>query len=163
MPRVAFDALPSDARLWIFPASRQLTDEERRRILAETDSFIDEWMAHGIPLRAAREIVHNQFVLVGVDERAAGVSGCSIDALVRRMAQLQTVLGIELTENAPVLYHEGDRIARVSRDRFAELAEAGSVSLDTRVFDNTVTSVGDVRAGRWEVRAGDAWHGRAFF
>jgi hypothetical protein len=163
MPRVDFDTLPSDARLWIFPASRQLTDEERRRVLAETDAFIDEWMAHGIPLQAAREIEHNQFILVGVDERAAGVSGCSIDALVRRMGHLQTALGIELIENAPVLYRDGGTIARVSRDRFAELAASGSVSLDTRVFDNTVTKVGDFRSGRWEIRAGDAWHRRAFF
>jgi hypothetical protein len=163
MPRVEFETLPADARLWIFPASRQLSDEERRRVLAETDAFIDGWTAHGIPLRAARQIEHNQFVLVGVDERAAGVSGCSIDALVRRMGHLQETLGIELIENAPVLYREGKAIARVSRDQFAELAASGSVTLDTRVFDNTVANVGDLRSGRWEVRAGDAWHRRAFF
>ncbi len=163
MPRVDFDALPPDARLWIFPASRQLSDEEGRRVLAETDAFIAEWTAHGVPLRAAREIAHNQFILVGVDEQAAGVSGCSIDALVRRMAQLQTAMGVELIENGPVLYREGQGIARISRDSFAELAASGSVDLDTRVFDNTVTKVGDVRSGRWEVRAGDAWHRRAFF
>jgi hypothetical protein len=29
------------------------------------------------------------------------------------------------------------------------------------VFDNTVMKVGDV--DRWEVRAADAWHARAFF
>jgi len=37
------------------------------------------------------------------------------------------------------------------------------VTLDTIVFDNTVTSVGDVRSGRWERPAAGAWHGRAFF
>jgi hypothetical protein len=163
MPRIAFDELPADARLWIFAASRPLNEEERRRVLVETDAFIDGWMAHGVPLSAARDIRHDQFVFVGVNERAAGVSGCSVDALVRRMGQLQSALGVELTDNAPVLFRRGDRIDRVPRDRFAELAETGDVALDTIVFDNTVESVGDLRAGRWEVRAADAWHARAFF
>ena len=163
MPRISFDQLPADARLWIFAASRPLSEEERRRVLVEADAFIDQWMAHGVPLSAARDIRHDQFVLVGVNERAAGVSGCSVDALVRRMSQLQSALGVELTNNAPVLFRNGDKIERVPRERFAELAEKGEVGPDTVVFDNTVERVGDLRDGRWEVRAADAWHARAFF
>jgi hypothetical protein len=140
-----------------------LSEVERSRVLEETDAFIHQWMAHGVPLTAGRDLRHNQFVLVGVDERAAGVSGCSIDALVRRMQQLETVLGLELINNGPVLYREGDAVVRVSRDRFAELAASGTVGPDTRVFDNTLTRVGDLIAGKWEVKAADAWHARAFF
>ncbi len=163
MPGIPFDHLPSDARLWIFAAERPLSTDESRRVLAETDAFIDHWTAHGVPLSAGREVRHNRFVLVGVDERAAGVSGCSIDALVRRMQQLESVLGLELINNEPVLYREGDTIERVSRERFAELAASGTVSPHTRVFDNTLTRVGDLVAGKWEVRAAESWHGRAFF
>jgi hypothetical protein len=163
VPRISFDDLPADARLWIFPASRALTEEERRRVLEEADAFIDQWTAHGVPLSAARDLRHQQFVLVGVNERAAGVSGCSVDALVRRMGILQSALGVELINNAPVLFRVGERIERVPRERFAELAAKGEVGLDTVVFDNTVERVGDVRDGRWEVRAADAWHARAFF
>jgi hypothetical protein len=163
MPRIPFEQLPSDARLWIFAAERPLSEAERSRVLEETDAFISQWMAHGVPLSAGRDLRHNQFVLVGVDERAAGVSGCSIDALVRRMQQLETVLGLELINNGPVLYREGNAVVRVSRDRFAELAASGTVSPSTRVFDNTLTRVGDLVAGKWEVKAAESWHGRAFF
>ncbi len=140
-----------------------MSSAESGRVLEEIDSFINQWMAHGVPLSAGRDLRHSQFVLVGVDERAAGVSGCSIDALVRRMQQLEGVLGLELVNNAPVLYREGDAIERVSRERFAELAASGTVSPNTRVFDNTLTRVGDLLAGKWEVKAADAWHARAFF
>ena len=161
MPQIPFDQLPPDARLWIFPAARPLNDEERRRVLAEADAFIDKWMAHGVPLTAGRDLRHNQFVLVGVNERAAGVSGCSVDALVRRMDQLGRALGVDLVDNAPVQYRDGGTITRVSRDEFSALVAKGAVNLNTVVFDNTVTKVGDVV--RWEVRAADAWHARAFF
>jgi len=163
MPRISFEQLPSDARLWIFAAERPLSSDESRRVLDETDAFIDQWAAHGVPLTAGRDLRYDQFVLVGVDERAAGVSGCSVDALVRRMQQLESVLHLELVNNAPVLYREGDAILRVSRERFAELASSGTVGLNTRVFDNTLTRVGDLLAGKWEVKAADAWHARAFF
>src|SRR5262245_43370767 len=163
MPRISFEQLPTDARLWIFAAERPLSEAERNRVLEETDAFINQWMAHGVPLTAGRDLRHHQFVLVGVDERAAGVSGCSIDALVRRMQQLETVLGLELINNGPVLYREGDAVVRVSRDRFAELAASGTVGPNTRVFDNTLTRVGDLIAGKWEVKAAESWHARAFF
>ncbi|HEY7443711.1 MAG TPA: hypothetical protein VH701_14895 [Vicinamibacterales bacterium] len=163
MPRVPFDELPPDARLWIFPAARRLSLEEKQVVLAETDAFIAQWSAHGVPLRGARDVRHDQFVLVGVDERAAGVSGCSIDALVRRMQHLEVALGIELTNNAPVLYRDGEAIARVAREDFGALAAAGRVGLDTMVFNNTLTTVGDIRDGRWEVQAAQSWHARAFW
>ena len=163
MPRIPFDRLPSDARLWIFAAERPLSTDESRRVLAETDAFINQWVAHGVPLTAGRELRYHQFVLVGVDERSAGVSGCSVDALVRRMQQLESILRVELVNNGPVLYREGDAIERVSRERFAELAASGTVGPSTRVFDNTLTRVGDLVSGKWEVKASEAWHGRAFF
>ena len=163
MPRVTFDALPPDARLWIFAAERPLVGEERARVTREVDDFIDQWAAHDVPLTAARDVRYDQFVFVAVDERAAGASGCSVDALVRRMKGLQVELGLELVNHAPVLYRDETGIARVSREQFADLAERGAVSPETVVFDNSLTKVEQVRAGRWELPAGESWHAVAFF
>ena len=163
MPRVSFDELPPDARVWIFGAERPLVETERARVLDEVDAFIGQWAAHDVPLTTARALWYDQFIFVAVDERAAGASGCSIDTLVRRMKGLQAELGVELVNHAPVLYRDGAGIARVSRERFADLVESGSISQETVVFDNTVTTVGAVRDGRWELPAANSWHGRAFF
>ena len=163
MPKIAFDELPEDARVWIFSAERKLTESERIRLLAEVDAFINRWAAHAVPLTAGRDLVYDQFLFIAVDQRAAGPSGCSVDALVRQMKALEHEIGVELVNHAPVLFRQGQAIARVPREAFAELAEAGEVGPDTTVFNNTLTSVGDVRAGRWEVPATDSWHARAFF
>lgn len=163
MPRVEFDQLPDDARVWIFPAERVLDGAEQARLLTLVDQFIDQWAAHAVPLTAGREMRHDQFLLVGVDRRQAGPSGCSIDALFRQTQALEKEIGVELLDHAPVLFRSGAIIERVARDQFAALAATGAVDLETTVFDNTLTSVGDVRAGRWETRLGDAWHARAFF
>ncbi len=163
MPRTEFDALPEDARVWIFSAERPLTSVEQSRLLAEVDRFLDQWGAHDMPLTAGRDIRYDRFLFVAVDQRAVGPSGCSIDALVRQMKVLQTEIGVELVNHAPVLFRQGDYITRVSRELFAELVAGGDINVGTTVFDTTLTRLGDVREGRWETRAGDSWHGRAFF
>jgi hypothetical protein len=163
MPRVPFDQLPADARVWIFAAERTLDEPERRRLLATVDRFIDQWGAHSVPLTAGRDLRYDQFLFVAVDERTVGPSGCSIDALVRQMRMLQDELGIELVNNAPVLFRRAERIERVQRDVFADLATSGEVSLDTTVFNNALTSLADVRADRWEGPASASWHAQAFF
>jgi hypothetical protein len=53
-------------------------------------------------------------------------------------------------------------VDRVPRHEFARLAREGAVGLDTIVFDNTLTRLADVRAGKWERPVRDSWHARAF-
>ena len=163
MPHVEFDHISSEARLWVFAAERSLSDGERARVIEEVDAFIDQWVAHDVPLTSARDLRYDRFIFVAVDERAAGASGCSIDALVRRMKALQVELGMELVNHSPVLYRDGSGISRVSRERFTDLVGAGKVDKETVVFDNTVATVGSVREGRWELPAIESWHGAAFF
>ena len=163
MPRTPLATLPDGARLWVFAAERPLTPAEREALLADVDAFLDQWTAHGVPLTCARDWRYDRFLLVAVDEAAAGVSGCSIDALTRKLREHEARLRLALLDNSPVTFREGDRIARLPRARFAELAESGAVGPDTTVFDNTVATVGAVRAGRWETAARDTWHGRVFF
>lgn len=149
--------------MWIFAAGRALDAAEQERLLAQVDRFIGQWAAHDVPLTAGRELRYDRFLFVAVDQRTAGPSGCSIDALVRRMKELEQELGVALVDHAPVVFRAGDEIRRVRRDQFAELASAGEVGPRTTVFDNTLTRLGDVRAGRWETPAANAWHARAFF
>ena len=105
MPRVEFDQLPDDARVWIFPAERSLSEAEQ--LLAVVDPFIAQWGAHAVPLTAGREMRYDRFLFVGVDQRQAGLSGCSIDALFRQTQMLEQQMGVELADHAPVLFRRG--------------------------------------------------------
>jgi hypothetical protein len=163
MPRQSFSSLPDSARLWVFAAARPLSPEEQQRLLAAVDDFLEQWNAHRVPLDCARELRYDQFLLVGADEVAAGVSGCSIDSLVRTMKDLGRQLGVELLDHASVYYREGDAVRRVTRDDFADAAASGGVTPATTVFDNTVATAGALRQGRWEAPAATTWHARAFF
>jgi len=160
MPQVPFTALPPHARLWIFAAERPIVGADAKRLLEQVDAFVGGWKAHGAPLTAGRDWRYDRFLLVAVDEEAAGASGCSIDALTNSLKALQQSLGVALLDSAPVYYREGSEVRRATRAEFRALAERGSVSAETRVFDNTVRTVGSLQ--QWETKAGAAWHAKAF-
>ena len=163
MPRIEFPALPDHARVWVFPASRQLAKEEEQSLLAEVDAFLDPWAAHGSLLRSGREMVEGWFLLVGVDEDASKASGCSIDALVNRLEVLGDALGVTLLDRAPVWYRTGSGIRRVTRQEFKALARDGAVGPDTQVFDTSLTRLEALRGEGLERAARRSWHGVAFF
>jgi hypothetical protein len=161
--RVPFESLPDSSRVWVFGVQRDLAEDEAARLLEAVDEFLDGWAAHGTPLMGAREWRHGRLLLVGVDEEAAPPSGCSIDALTHVLKDLEGALGTRIVDNAPVWFLGSGGVHHASRPEFARMAREGSVTPATVVFDNTVTRLGQVRAGEWECPAGDSWHQRAFF
>lgn len=163
MPQVPFESLPDDARLWAFAAASPLHPAGCAALLGEVDRFLAQWSAHGAPVVAGREWRDERFLLIGVDERSTGLSGCSIDALVRSLRALESRIGAAVVDGPPVWYRAPSGIEAVTRDAFESLVAEGSVGPETIVFDNTLASVGDLRAGRFELPARETWHGQAFF
>ena len=163
MSTVDFSLLPGDARVWVFPASRPLTADEEAGLLEGVDAFVERWLAHGRTVVGARELRYGRFLLVGADERATGVSGCSIDSLFHTLQEVEGELGVRFLDRARVWYRgEDGEIRSASRPEFRALVRAGEVGEETVVFDNAVTTVGEVRGGRWELPLRDSWHAQAF-
>lgn len=155
--------LPDDSRLWVFAASRPLTPDEAASLLARVDEFLGGWHAHGRPVVGARELRLDQFLLVAADERATGVSGCSIDSLYRVLKEAERELGVGLLDASLVHYRDGDGVVRAaSRPDFRELVRDGAVDEDTPVFDNTVRTLAELREDAWEKPMRSSWHARAF-
>ena len=163
MPAVDFERIPDDARVWVFGAARPLGEAEGARLLEAVDGFIARWAAHGAPVVGGRDFRHGRFLVVAADERATGVSGCSIDSLFHALAEVERELGVSLRDGGLVFWRgAGGEVRSAPRPEFRRLAQAGEVGEDTVVFDNTVATAGDLRGGRWETRFRDAWHARAF-
>ena len=161
MTQVSFDALPVDGRVWAFAAEPEPGPRETARLLHAMQDFVRQWTAHREGLTGAVDWWHQRFLLVGLDESRAGASGCSIDALMNRLSELEQELGIRLTESAPVWYRDAEgRIRSVTRGEFRRLAGDGLVGPDTSVFDLTAVNVGEARMNRLERRASESWHAR---
>ena len=160
MPLMQMEDLPDHSRVWVFGADDDLDESAADLLLRETDRFLSQWHAHGAPLAAARDWKDRRFLTIAVDQSTAGASGCSIDGLYRSLKALEERLGASLVTSGLVFYRDKKgRVHSVDRGGFSALGAEGKIPPDTRVFDPTVTTLGEWRA-RFELNAEDSWHSK---
>ncbi len=160
MPLVQIDVLPDDARAWVFGADKTIKAPASDTLLREVEGFLSQWNAHGSPLTVGRDWKYGRFLTVAVDQSTAGASGCSIDGLFRTLKGLEPKLGASLVTSGLIFFRdENGVIQSVDRDQFTALGAEGKIARGTRVFDLTVTTLGEWRA-RFELNAEDSWHAK---
>lgn len=150
--RVAIDQLSNAADIWIFGISPALDEEKSRVLLGQVDAFLDDWAAHGIPIRGARDLREGSFLIIAADEHRER-SGCSIDRLFGTLRQLERELGVQILDANRVFLRSGERVQAVPRQEFGKRASAS-----TPVFDTTAEQLGAIRTGAWERPASESWH-----
>jgi hypothetical protein len=156
---VPFDTLPDDARVWIYPAHRSFSESEIVAIQDALTQFLSQWTAHNQTLEAAFDLPYNRFIVIGVNQQSVHASGCSIDASVRFIQDLEKQFDLVLLDKMNVTFRQGAYLAYKPLDEFVKMAKAHSVSKETIVFNNLVDNVGDYKTF-WEIPAGESWHSR---
>jgi len=162
MTKKLFADFPDNAKLWVYPLARSLSPSEKSRVTERLDLFLRGWNSHDVPVRGAHEVFEDRFVLItGYVED--GVSGCSTDSMMRVMKTLREEDGIDGFDRSLVFFRDADAVLRgVTREEFRALVSADQVDSDTVVFDTTISTLADLRSGRFETTFGKSWHARAF-
>ncbi|MEJ1222336.1 ABC transporter ATPase [Sediminicola sp. 1XM1-17] len=156
---VEFNSLSDTSRVWIYQASRSFSAEELEEVRTGLEQFIKAWTAHGSQLAAGYEIRYNRFIVIALDQTNASASGCSIDASVRFIQDLEKKYDIDLLDKMNVSYKQGEFVAYKSLIDFKKMAKNKSVSKNTIVFNNLVTNKLEYE-NHWEVPAEESWHAR---
>ena len=137
--------LPDHARVWVYKTARDLSQAEQNLVRDRGAAFTGTWAAHGDPLDAAVDILHNRFVVVAVDEEQALASGCSIDKSVGFIKSLEHDLNLMLTDRMVLVYEGPNGITSCRLQALPELLKEGSITADTVVYDDLVPTLGDLR------------------
>ncbi|CAM1349083.1 ABC transporter ATPase [Tenacibaculum crassostreae] len=151
--------LPQNSRVWVYQSDREFTQEEIEYISAKALLFIDNWTRHGDDLKGSFTIKYNQFLVLAVDENFNNVSGCSIDASVRFVQELEKELQLDLMDKMNVSFKDGENINIVKLSDFQKFAKAQKITAETVVFNNMVNTKEDFET-KWEVPANKSWHSR---
>ena len=156
---VDFNVLPEESRVWIYQANRSFSDIEIEEISSKLDVFLKNWTAHGSDLQAGYKIVYKRFIVIGLNQQVSAASGCSIDASVHFIQQLEKEYQVDLLDKMNVSYKQGEFVAYKTLTDFRKMAKDRAVSKNTIVFNNLVTTVAEFNEN-WEVPASDSWHSR---
>jgi hypothetical protein len=151
--------MPANARVWVYQSNTILTDAQVATIAQKGNDFINGWAAHGAALNASFDILYKRFIIIGVDEKQAQASGCSIDKSLAFIKSLEQEFQLQLLDRMQVAYRKADTIEVCSLKEFEKLANNGAVTAATIVFNNMITTKGEFDSG-WEVPLKESWQSR---
>jgi hypothetical protein len=156
---VDFNELPEESRVWIYQANRSFSDQEISEISDKLKIFIENWTAHGSDLQSGFTIKYKRFIIIALNQNLNKATGCSIDASVHFIQQLEKEYNVDLMDKMNVSYKQGDFIAYKTLLDFKKMAKDKAVSKNTIVFNNMVTNIAEFNEN-WEVPASESWHSR---
>ena len=151
----------SDSRVWIYQSSRLFSLNEALEIETMLNQFVQNWVSHGTPVKAATHLFFGQFIVLIADETATGVSGCSTDSSVRLIKEIERMFGVNMfdrTSLAFLLRDKSDRY-RVQLLPISQLQYAidnGFMSPDTLYFNNIVQTKAELE-NNWIIPIKDSW------
>ncbi len=158
---VPFDQLPDDARVWIYPSNKKFDSELIEKLQHACTQFLEQWTAHGQSLHAGFYFPYNQFIVIGLNQQEQAATGCSIDASVRFIQQLESQYDLILLDKMNVTFKQGTYVSYKTLTEFKTMASQRAVSKNTIVFNNLVVNKADFLEA-WEVPAYESWHSRFF-
>ena len=156
---VDFNILPEESRVWIYQANRSFSEDELQEIQSKLDIFIENWTAHGSDLQAGYTTKYKRFIVLGLNQNLNSATGCSIDASVHFIQQLEKDYKVDLMDKMNVSYKQGDYVAYKTLTDFRKMAKDKAVSKNTIVFNNLVNNIAEFNEN-WEVPASESWHSR---
>lgn len=148
--------MPAHARIWVYKTPRDLGQAEQKLVRERGAAFTDTWAAHGQQLDACVDVLHDRFVVLAVDEQQAAASGCSIDKSVGFIKGLEHDLNLMLTDRMFMVFEADGRLHSARLTELPKLLAEGHITPDTMVFDDLVSTVGELRE-RFHVPLRSSW------
>jgi hypothetical protein len=158
---VDFNTLPEESKVWVYQANRSFSETELEEVTSKLNLFVDNWAAHGTGLEAGFEIRYKRFIILGVNQADQVATGCSIDASVHFIQQLEKEYSVDLMDKMNVSYKQGEFVAHKTLIDFKKMAKDRAVTGKTIVFNNLVNTKGELDEA-WEIPASESWHNRFF-
>src|SRR5215469_15224149 len=152
--------LPADfsdnSKVWIYQASRLFTISEALQIEDILNDLVQNWKAHGAPVKGYANLFFGQFIILMADETATGVSGCSIDSVVRIIQQIEKQFGVEMFNWQNLAFIVKDKVQVIPRQQFNYALEHNFITPQTLFFNNVVADKKELEEN-WIIPVRESW------
>ncbi|EDM34975.1 hypothetical protein PBAL39_07850 [Pedobacter sp. BAL39] len=149
------------SRIWIYQSNRAFSDSEVSAIDKKLNAFTSQWKAHGHQLSAKAEVLHHFFIVFTVDEATAGATGCSIDASVRIIKEIEQEYQVDLFDRFNMAYKIDGKVIVSNKEDFETLVNIKTIGPKTIVFNNLVQTLEEFET-KWELPFEESWHSKVF-
>lgn len=134
-----FENFSNPSRIWIYISDKPFSSNQQLELEPRLKAFCVNWTAHNHQLKAEMKILHNQMIIVAVDETQAGASGCSIDKSVNLMKEIEKDYQVNLFERTRVAFiSPKGEIKTALINEIIHLYDIGELNEHTDVFNTLV-------------------------
>ena len=158
---IPFSDLDFEARVWVYQANRELTQDETGIITETLKPALDSWNAHGKPLTASGKVFEHRFIVIGVDERDELPSGCSIDKSTHWIQEIGHQLNVDFFDRSLAYLDSENVIQTIPVPQIKRAVSEETVTPFTIIFDNQVATKAQWMK-RWKTQASNSWLNRYF-
>ncbi|MEM9856321.1 MAG: hypothetical protein AAF843_03135 [Bacteroidota bacterium] len=158
---IPFDDMSPQSRVWIYQSNRELSSEEQLTVGRLVQSFLDQWAAHNQALKSSFSFFYGHFLVISVDESFHQASGCSIDASVHLLKQIEEQLDISFFDRTKVAFLKDEAVFLEPISEIKSNIVEGKISDQTLTFNNLVQYKEELTTD-WIVPAAESWLKRYF-
>jgi hypothetical protein len=145
-----------DSRVWVYQSSRLFSISEALEAEDMLNDFVSRWLSHGTPVKGSGYLFFGQFVVLMVDEKASGVSGCSTDSSVRLIKEVENRFRVNMFDRTTLAFVIKDKIELLPLSQLQYGIDNGFVSADTIYFNNLVQTKEDLE-NNWMIAVKNSW------
>ncbi len=108
------------------------------------------------PVKGYANVFFRQFIILMADEKATGVSGCSIDSSVRYIQQLEQQFKVEMFNWQNLAFIVKDKVQVIPRQQFNSALENNLVTTQTLFFNNVIATKKELE-NNWIIPVSESW------
>ena len=137
----------SQVQVWIYRSIKKLDIELEDQIARLAGDFIHQWAAHGVKLAADFDILYNHYLIFYVDKSVEAASGCSIDASVGFIREVEEKFQLGLLDRMQIGFLKGNEVEFHHFNEIKGLLESGDINENDKVFNAMLTNKKDFDKG----------------
>jgi hypothetical protein len=120
------------------------------------ENFVDKWESHGKKVKGYANLLFGTFIVIIADDTVTEVGGCSTDASVRVIKEIEKQFNVDLFNRNSLAFYIKEKIQQIPLSQLNYALENQFISPETIYFNNTVGTKQDLEE-KWIMPLKSSW------
>ena len=156
---VAYNSLPENSKVWVYPSNRKFYPNEIEEIEVKIKAFIESWKSEDDNFKASYQFLYQRFIIFIVDIDTVALTNEDIDTSVSFILSLQETYDVSLLDKMNVCFKQGEFVQYKELKDFKKLLKNKALTGKSIIFDNLISIKQDLD-NHWEIPIEESWYNR---
>ena len=156
---VAYNSLPENSKVWVYPSNRKFYPNEIEEIEVKINAFIETWKSDDENFKASYQFLYHRFIIFIVDVDSVALTNEDIDISVSFILSLQETYDVSLLDKMNVCFKQGEFVQYKELKDFKKLLKNKALTGKSIIFDNLISIKQDLD-NHWEMPIEESWYNR---